>query len=122
MSTITPDSKQVPSDPAAAKEKAPKTSIAPQDLLNRLSGVLPTEKEGVQQWYKLLAHPLIIVAGLCLLAYWLYTQKHPAPPAQDPEKARLKKQVKKWKKRNQQDQHKAISDNHHTATGISLMD
>ena len=122
MSTITPDSKQAPPDPAAAREKAPKTPIAPQDLLNRLSGVLPTEKEGLQQWYKLLAHPLIVVAGLCLLAYWLYTQKHPAPPAQTPEKARLKKQVKKWKKRYKQHHHKAISDNHPTATGISLMD
>ncbi|OMP79991.1 hypothetical protein [[Flexibacter] sp. ATCC 35208] len=119
MSTITPESKQAPPDPAA-REKTAKTPSAPQDLLNRLSGVLPTEKEGLQQWYKLLAHPLIIVAGLCLLAYWLYTQKH--PPAQDPEKTRLKKQVKKWKKRYKQHHHKAISDNHHTATGISLMD
>lgn len=119
MSTITPDSKQAPPDPTAAKEKAAKTPIAPQDLLNRLSGVLPTEKEALQPWYKLLTHPLIVIAGLCLLAYWLYTQKRPAPPAQDPEKARLKKQVKKWHK---QDHNKAISDNHHTATGISLMD
>lgn len=122
MSTTTPDSKQVPPDPVAAREKAFRTPIAPQDLLNRLSGILPTEKEGLQPWYKLLTHPLIVIAGLCLLAYWLYTQKHPSPQAQDPEKARLKKQVKKWKKRNQQYQHKAISDNHHTATGISLMD
>ncbi len=121
MSTITPDSKQAPPDPAT-REKAPKTSIAPQDLLNRLSGVLPTEKEGLQQWYKLLAHPLIIVAGLCLLAYWLYIQERPVPPVQNPEKARLKKQVKKWKKRYKQDHNKATSDNHHTVTGISLMD
>ncbi|SFW90297.1 hypothetical protein [Chitinophaga sancti] len=121
MSTITPDSKQAPPDPVA-RENAAKTTIAPQDLLNRLSGVLPTEKEGLQQWYKLLAHPLIIVAGLCLLAYWLYTQRHPQPPTQAPEKERLKKQVKKWKKRYKQDHNKAISDNHHTVTGISLMD
>ncbi|RFS20033.1 hypothetical protein DVR12_20130 [Chitinophaga silvatica] len=122
MSTITPDSKQAPPDPTAAKEKAAKTPIAPQDLLNRLSGVLPTEKEGLQQWYKLLAHPLIVIASLCLLAYWLYTQKYQASPTQSPEKARLKKQVKKWKKRYKQNHHNSISDNRHTVNGISLMD
>lgn len=120
MATITPDSNQVPSDPVPTGEKSAKTPATPQDLLNRLSGVLHTEKEGLQQWYKLLAHPLVIVVGLCLLAYWLYTQKY--LPTQDTEKERLKKQVKKWKKRHKQNHHNTISDNNHTATGISLMD
>ncbi len=72
----------------------------------QLAGAIPEDKEEQKKWYKLLAHPLVVVAGLISLGYWWVNQKqkHFAKVQQENEELkieinRLKKKYKKLKKR-----------------------
>jgi hypothetical protein len=38
-------------------------------------GAIPEDKEEQKKWYKLLAHPLVVIAGLISLEYWWINQK-----------------------------------------------
>ncbi len=67
---------------------------------------VPEDKEEQKKWYKFLAHPLVIIAGLISLGYWWLKQKqkHFAKVQQENEELktkikRLKKKYKKQKKR-----------------------
>lgn len=69
------------------------------DWLNQLAGLLPNGKEDQQKWYKLLAHPLAIVAALVAFGYWWFKQKQPPPSHLEQENGELKKKLKKIKKK-----------------------
>ena len=69
-------------------------------------GAIPEDKEEQKKRYKLLAHPLVVIAGLISLGYWWINQKqkHFAKVQQENEAmkteiTRLKKKYKKLKKR-----------------------
>ncbi|BAV05078.1 hypothetical protein SAMN05421788_11580 [Filimonas lacunae] len=103
---------------SAQGKETKSTETAPKDWLNQLSGVMPEGKEGMKQIYQLLSNPLIVIAGLCLLAYWLFTQKQ--QQSSNPKSERLRKQVKKIKKRYKQQQLSTTTNN--ATTGISVID
>ena len=72
----------------------------------QLAGAIPDDKEEQKKWYKLLAHPLVVIAGLISLGYWWINQKQRlfAKVQQENEELkveinRLKKKFKKLKKR-----------------------
>jgi uncharacterized protein HemX len=104
----------------SSDKEAQQATPTPKDLLNQLSGVLPEGKDGVKQLYQLLSHPLIVIAGLCLLAYWLFTQRQQENG--NPEAANLKKQVKKIKKRYKRQKLNTIAAQSTATTSLSVIE
>lgn len=89
------------------------TTGTPKDIWEQFAGVIQEDKEGVKNWYKVLSNPLIVIIGLFLLGYWLFTQKRESGTnSREPQKEPLEKEVKRLKKKQ-----KRLKKNIHAQTG-----
>lgn len=78
------------------KEKAPGNT---KSWWEQLAGTIPEDKEEVKNWYKLLSNPLLLILGIMLLAWWMFTKKLPAGNKQEQENQQLKQEIKQLRKK-----------------------
>ncbi len=67
-------------------------------------GAIPDDKEEQKKWYKLLTHPLAVIAGLIVLAYWWFNQKQKHYIRIERKNAELKTKINRLKKKMQKTQ------------------
>src|SRR5258706_10824977 len=63
----------------------------------QLAGAIPEDKEEQKKWYKQLAHPLVVIAGLISLGYWWINQKQKHFAKVQQENEELKTKIKRLK-------------------------
>ena len=94
-----PDSSQESGKDKQQEQNAGKEKGKDKAWWEQFVGSIPDDKEEQKKWYKLLTHPLAIIAGLIALGYWWFNQKQKHYVRSEQENVELKSEIKRLKKK-----------------------